>query len=663
LTQLDLGAAAALVTEEAILASDTAPVIAWLESQAVWSDFPFILLAAKRLTARTSAFVQQTVRLLGNVVVLERPISADTLASAVDSALRARRRQYQARRDILERQQAQDRLRLALDAGRLGSWELDLSSWQLSASATCKANFGRRALDAFSYEDLLAAVHPEDRERHLDTVSRAIAQGSELDIEYRSVWSDASEHWVHVRGQAIGAEGGTLRLAGVSLDITDRRNAQSELHASQDALRQLNESLESRIVARTSELSTANDRLVKEIAERERAQAALVQAQKMEAVGQLTGGIAHDFNNLLTAIVGNVDMIGRRTADERIKRLAGFAHEAANRASRLTGQLLAFSRSQRLDLKAVDVDRLIEGMGDLVTRSIGPAIEVRMELHAGAALAVADVNQLELAILNLVINARDAMPDGGALTISAAVRAHHGSGLEPGLYVVIGIADTGEGIAPHLIEKVFEPFFTTKPVGKGTGLGLSQVYGIAKQSGGIARIESQPGQGTSVQIWLPLAHTDAEDGAHFADEHPLVNTVRDERILLIEDDMDVRRFMSECLDSLGYHVVAAGDGRAGLEMLSKHDFELLIVDFAMPGLNGAQVADEVRRRSLDMPIVFVTGYADMAAIERVRGSKFVLRKPFEVAGLANVVRDALCATRSLNRNSDFGAQSANTLAP
>ncbi len=515
------GAGTALITEEALQHANLRALVDWLREQPAWSDFPFVLLAARQLSPRSET-AQAIIRDLGNVVVLERPIAAATIASAVDSALRARRRQYQTRNHLKERERAEERLR-----------------------------------------------------------------------------------------------------------------------ASQQALQQLNETLESRIAVRTHDLARANDRLMKEIAERERAQAALVQAQKMEAVGQLTNGIAHDFNNLLTAVVGNLDMIARRTDDARNKRLASFALEAAHRASRLTGQLLAFSRSQRLDLRPVLLDHLIEGMGDLVRRSIGPEIEIKLDLNADATQAVADANQLELAILNLVINARDAMPEGGTLTIATSVRKPDGVDLAGGSYVVVAIADTGVGVPSHLQQKVFEPFFTTKPTGKGTGLGLSQVYGIAQQSGGTARLISTPGRGTIVEIWLPISEAAIEATPAHDEEGSIADVARGESILVIEDDGDVRRFITECLNTLGFTVLEADNGHSGLEMLAHQCPDLVIVDFAMPGMNGAEVATCVRQAHPLLPIIFVTGYADMDAVERVAGVKFLLRKPFDVAGLSTIVRDAL----------------------
>jgi signal transduction histidine kinase len=512
--ELEADAGAAVVTEEALTGVDFDGLLDWLKEQPPWSDFPFVLLTTRQV-GRRSAAAQRVVDTLGNVVVLERPISAETLASAIDSALRARNRQYQTR--------------------------------------------------------------------------------------------------TYLR----------------------------ELQLSRHALQQLNETLETRIATRTVDLARANDRLVTEIAERERAQAALVQSQKMEAIGQLTNGIAHDFNNLLTAIVGNVDMISRRSNDERIKRLAGYAHQAANRASRLTGQLLAFSRTQCLDLQPVDVDALIDDMGDLMRRSIGPAIEIRIDLRTQEVLAVADPNQLELAVLNLIINARDAMPNGGTLTIGTSRKRAEHIELLPGEYVVIAVADTGTGIPAHLLPKVFEPFFTTKPIGKGTGLGLSQVYGIAQQSGGSALVKSAPGKGTTVEIWLPISDSEHQATARFAHSDPLIGIAHDEKIVVVEDDGDVRRFMVECLQTFGYHVSEADNGHVGLAMLQRTRPDLLIVDFAMPGMNGAELAHQVRARYEDLPIIFVTGYADMEAVESVTGVKYLLKKPFEVAGLASVVRSAL----------------------
>ena len=512
---LRLGAGTAVVTEESLTETDRRAFEHWLTSQPTWSDFPFILLTTKR-SGRRPVEALRIIRQLGNVVMLERPIHGETLASAVASALRGRRRQYEAR-------------------------------------------------------------------RHLE-----------------------------------------------------------DLEAAEGRLTQLNGSLETRISQRTQELARANNKLMEEVAERERAQAALVQSQKMEAVGQLTGGIAHDFNNLLTVIGGNLSLIQRRAPDDRTVRLSRFAMQATDRAAKLTRQLLAFSRTQKLTLKPVDVNALILGMTDLLARTIGSQIAIALDLDPGAPWALADANQVELAILNLAINARDAMPEGGSLRIGSQVIVSPDASLPAGSYVSIGVRDTGSGIPAHLMGKVFDPFFTTKPIGKGTGLGLSQVYGIAQQSGGTVRIDSTEGRGSTVEILLcaadPLVEPDASVPAH-----GVSRAERLERVLVVEDDAGVRRFITECLESLGYAVSQAADGREGLERLNADRPELMIVDFAMPGMNGVEVVTEARNVAPHLPVILATGYADMEAVDKIIGSEHVLRKPFQIDDLATAVRSALAA--------------------
>jgi CheY-like chemotaxis protein/two-component sensor histidine kinase len=359
----------------------------------------------------------------------------------------------------------------------------------------------------------------------------------------------------------------------------------------------------------------------------------------MEAVGRLTGGIAHDFNNLLTVIFGNLEMIQRRTDEERVLRLAKFAAEAAERAAKLTHQLLAFSRTQRLTLRPVDLNGLIVGMNDLLIRTIGPQIRIVTQLSDHAPWAMADENQLELAILNLAINARDAMPDGGVLTIETSVASANDDTLADGAYGVVRVADTGTGIPRHLLSKIFDPFFTTKPIGKGTGLGLSQVFGIARQSGGTVQIESDEGAGASFTLWLPLASP-----ANATDSTPtdISEAQRGQgRILVIDDDAGVRRFIVECLEMLGYQVSQAASGQEGLASLRSDEPDLLIVDYAMPGMNGVEVVQMARERAPNLPIILATGYADMDAVDKVIGLGALLRKPFRIDDLQKAVRHAL----------------------
>jgi signal transduction histidine kinase/ActR/RegA family two-component response regulator len=439
--------------------------------------------------------------------------------------------------------------------------------------------------------------------------------------------------------------GETLARAAASALRARRKQYETRRHLEQlreaeERLTQLNATLESRIHQRTRELSEANNRLMAEIAERERAQQAFVQAQKMEAVGQLTGGIAHDFNNLLTVIVGNLELVERRLADAPTARLVGFAREAADRAAKLTHQLLAFSRTQKLALRPVDVNTLVVGTDDLLRRTLGSQIDIRIKLAPEGPWAMADPHQLELALLNLAINARDAMGERGALAIESAERMAPDAVEGPGPYVVISVTDTGPGIPPHLIEKVFDPFFTTKPVGKGTGLGLSQVYGIARQSGGFVRIDSPPGQGATIEIWLPRTEAQAQPEAPAA-AVPRARQAGQARILVADDDTGVRTFICDCLEAVGYAVIQAADGAEALQLLDEQAPDLLIVDFAMPGLNGVDVVKEAWRRAPDLPILLATGYADMKAVDAVMDRDRILRKPFKVDDLEAAVALAL----------------------
>jgi CheY-like chemotaxis protein len=300
--------------------------------------------------------------------------------------------------------------------------------------------------------------------------------------------------------------------------------------------------------------------------------------------------------------------------------------------------LLTFSRSSNLDLKAVDVVGMLHGMRDMLALSLGTGIRFAADFGVREAWTHADANQLELAVLNLAINARDAMPDGGILTIKVALRETPDETVPAGHYVVIGVSDTGTGISPDVLSRVFDPFFTTKPVGKGTGLGLSQVYGIVRQAGGTARIHSEPGAGTTVELWLPMRDkTVAEvEAAQLEEEGAEMH----ERILVIEDDIDVRNFLVECLKMLGYRVTEAAHGRAGLERLSVDVPDLLMVDFAMPGMNGLEVISEARRSHPDLPVILATGYADVD-VTKESESFAVLRKPFQVGDLARTVKAAL----------------------
>ena len=423
----------------------------------------------------------------------------------------------------------------------------------------------------------------------------------------------------------------------------------AELEEARAKLSVLAGTLEAKVGERTRDLAAANDQLMKEIAERERTEARLLQAQKMEAIGQLTGGIAHDFNNLLTAVIGSIDLLLRRTEDEKLRRLAGNALQAAERGADLTAQLLAFSRRQRLSPTPVQANVVISGMGDLLSRTLGSHVRVETRLDSNLWPALADPTQLEVMILNLAINARDAMPAGGRLTIETrnvdAVPPALVPELDHGDYVAISVTDTGTGMAPRVLARAFDPFFTTKATGKGTGLGLAQLYGFARQSGGTARIESEEGRGTTVTIYLP--RTEAKPVARAAAAGTAKAGNR-QRILVVDDDDDVRMVAAALVEELGYQVAEAASGPAALDLLRAHlakdetsGIALVITDVVMPGMSGVDLAARVREIAPTLPIIFATGYADVQTFGAELATEELLKKPYRLAEVAAAIEVAL----------------------
>jgi PAS domain S-box-containing protein len=372
------------------------------------------------------------------------------------------------------------------------------------------------------------------------------------------------------------------------------------------------------------------------------AEEALRQSQKMEAVGQLVSGLAHDFNNVLGAVGAAFDMIRRRSEEPaRVQRFAEAGMEATDRGAKLTSQLLAFSRKQRMELTPLYVCDIIESVQDLLSRTLGPLIEIELGLNPAPVPVLADPTQVEMTILNLALNARDAMPQGGKLHIATIARhVTDDPELAPGDYVELVVRDTGTGMDEETLRRAIDPFFTTKPVGKGTGLGLAQVYGSARQGGGTVRIESKPGEGTTVSVFFPRTEQPVERG--MAERTPS-DRIPDSTgtVLLIDDDNDLRSVISGALTTLGYSVTEAADGPSGLKALEESRPDVVVVDFAMPGLNGAEVARKARDRWPDLPIVLASGYADTAAIEQAIGRDAkLLRKPFRIDELLDAVGEA-----------------------
>ena len=382
----------------------------------------------------------------------------------------------------------------------------------------------------------------------------------------------------------------------------------------------------------------------RDVSELRGAQEQLRQSQKMEALGQLTGGIAHDFNNLLTVVVGGLDLIAKRETDPKLQRYAQNALEAAERGARLTAQLLAFSRVQRLEVRPTHVEPLIENMRTLLRNVLGPGIAKEFFLDTHRVPVLADPTQLELAVLNLAINARDAMPDGGTLTFrTERVEVAGDPELESGEYLKLSIEDTGVGMPADVIDRAFEPFFTTKEVGKGTGLGLSMVYGVARQSGGTARIHSVPGEGTCIELFFRRAQDEAfaegVKGAGGAEPDLPVSA----SVLVIDDDPVVREFVAATLTDWGYAVREAGDGPSGLAAFREWRPEVVVVDFVMPGMSGADVARTILEEQPGQPILFVSGYSQTDAIKQAAPGAPLLAKPFRAEALDELVRGLLAA--------------------
>ena len=504
--QFVAGAGLAIIADEALQTADLRPLADFVSDQPSWSDFPVIILTRRGGGLEKNPFASRLADTFGNVVFLERPFHPTTLASLARTAIRGRRRQYEARSRLEE-------------------------------------------------------------------------------------------------------------LSGLA--------------------------------------ATLEQRVATEINARAEAEELLRQSQKMEAVGQLTGGIAHDFNNLLTGIGGSLEMIQSRAAQGRVDAVGRYivaAQSAVQRAAALTHRLLAFSRRQTLDPKPTDANRLIGGMEDLIRRTVGPLVQMEVIGAGGLWPTLVDPNQLENALLNLCINARDAMPDGGRLTIETAnkwldERAAKERELPPGQYVSLCVTDTGTGMEPAVMSHVFEPFFTTKPFGQGTGLGLSMIYGFARQSGGQIRIYTELGKGTTMCLYLPRHDHNAEHEDSLSGVHKDTPSGDGEVVMVIDDEPTIRMLISEILEDQGYATIEASDGPSGMRLLrSSARIDLLITDVGLPnGMNGRQVADAARELRPGLKVLFITGYAENAVVGNGHLEKGmqVISKPFEMDAIARKIREII----------------------
>ncbi|AEF20502.1 ATP-binding protein [Pseudomonas fulva] len=535
-----------------------------------------------------------------------------------------------------ELRSAKERIELALDAGAvLGTWVWDIPQDRVTGDERFARAFAadpQQAASGMALDQVTAAIHPDDRPAVRASIERTIASGGAYRAEYRVLHPEGGYRWIEANGRCeLAADGTPLRFPGVLMDIDERKR--TEL-----ALRQLTQTLE--------------ERVSEAVLQRIQAEEQLRQAQKMEAIGQLTGGIAHDFNNLLAGILGSLELIQRKLPANDHPQLARFVDAAiasANRGASLTHRLLAFARRQSLDLRPVQVNTLVCALEDLLVRTLGEQIALEIQLADDLWPTRSDSHQLENALINLAINARDAMPDGGTLRIETrntqlGESEAHNYQVPPGDYLLLSVSDTGCGMPEEIIRHAFEPFFTTKPIGQGTGLGLPMVYGFVKQTGGYLHLESQVGRGTTLNLYLPrLPVAPTEQPVDARRDAPRGTG---ERILVVEDDQVVRMLMIEVLEELGYQLIQASDAQSALGLLERHaPLDLLLTDVGLPGMNGRQLADAARQRQPGLKVLFATGYAEGAELRDGYLGKDMdmIAKPFSFESLASKLKAMLGA--------------------
>jgi PAS domain S-box-containing protein len=633
-SHLEAGAGSAVIAQEAFAGADLTSLFNWVATQPPWSDFPFVILTTRQDGARQRQRLLHLMERLRNVTLQERPIETVTLISTVRSALRSRQRQYEAAEHLKEREQVASHLEELVNERTREVTEVfaklheserqfrylvesvaDYAIFLLNTEGVVTSwNAGAERIKGYTATEIVGRhfstfYTEEDRDSGLPALALATARRTgRFEMEGWRVRKGGERFWASVIINAVHDEHGDLiGFAKVTRDLTQQRAIEEQLR----------------------------------------------QMQKMEAIGQLTGGIAHDFNNMLQIISGNIETLQRRIGhgDPSALRLITTALHGAERAATLTHRLLAYSRQQPLDPKPTDLNRLIIGMSDLLTRTLGERINVESVLSGGLWQVLADPNQTENAVLNLAVNARDAMPDGGKLTIETAniqldeAYAHANAEVTAGHYVMLAVSDTGIGMTANVLEKAFEPFFTTKKLGEGTGLGLSQVYGFVKQSGGHTKIYSEPGEGTTVRIYFPRAPLRTSSDARRRAQPQTSELGGSETILVVEDDAEVRAYTTGILRELGYCVLEAHEGDTALGLLaSEPEIELLFTDIGLPGpFNGRQLSDEARKIRPHMKVLFTTGYAQNAIIHQGRldpGVQLIV-KPFSFAGLAAKIRQML----------------------
>jgi len=646
--RIDATVAAVLLADEPA----TAPldeVSAALERLPAGSAIPFILLS--RDAEPYAALRARLPAAINDFVVLEEPVWPATLLSCLATCLRLHQQQRAHHAEVIERADQQARFERLIVNLPIGVSFIDPHGNTLLSNPKYDEYVPNRKIPSAAPERARRWVGLDSQGQVIPPsqyVGARALRGEQVNgQDYRYYPEEGGERWLRLSGVPLYDHAEQLMGAAVVIIDVDaeRRN--------EVMLRQFNHALEHEVDLRTQALQEALDRLTVEIQERNHAEELLRHSQKMEAVGQLTGGIAHDFNNMLTGIIGALDLIRMRLDAGRhddLPRYLDAAHGSAQRAAALTQRLLAFSRRQSLQTRPTEVNALIRAMADLLQRSLSETTGFELELDEAAGLALADPNQLENALLNLTLNARDAMPGGGTLRIEtsrlridAEQAAQHAVPADE--YVRLRVIDTGAGIAPGLLDKVFEPFFTTKPLGQGTGLGLSMVYGFVRQSGGFVSVDSRLGQGTVIALHLPAAAADVREVP--ASREPRKASAGDgQSILIVEDDDAVRLLLQTALEDLGYQVHLAADSQRALSLAARLDsLDLLLSDVGLPGLNGRQLAEMLQQERPGLPVVLITGYTEQASsrAEFLGPGMRLMTKPFTLELLAETVAGALAS--------------------
>ncbi|WP_313527233.1 response regulator [Stutzerimonas kunmingensis] len=618
-----------------------------LEKLPAGSAIPFILLS--RDAEPHAALKARLPSTINDFVVLEEPVGPATLLSCLATCMRLRQHQRAHHAEATERADQQTRFERLIENLPIGVCFIDADGTTLLSNPKYDEYVPNRKIPSTAPERARRWVGLDSHGQVIPPsqyVGARALRGEQVNgQDYRYYPEQGGERWLRLSGvplydhaeQPMGA-------AVVIIDVdAERRN--------EVMLRQFNHALEREVELRTQALQRALDQLTVEVQERSRAEEQLRHSQKMEAVGQLTGGIAHDFNNMLTGIIGALDLIRLRLASGRhddLPRYLDAAHGSAQRAASLTQRLLAFSRRQPLQTQPTAVNPLIRSLAELLQRSLGETIRFEQALEDDAGLALVDPSQMENALLNLALNARDAMPDGGTLRIETQRRAlppeqasQHA--VQPGDYLCICVIDSGVGIPARLVDKVFEPFFTTKPLGEGTGLGLSMVYGFVRQSSGFITIDTRQGEGTRVTLHVPAAPADARQEPAAAPTRK-AGAGGGRTVLLVEDDNAVRPLLESALEDFGYRVHLAADSQRALEVAAGLDsLDLLLTDVGLPGLNGRQLAEMLQQRRPGLPVVLITGYAEQAAtrVDCLAPGMHLMTKPFTLELLAETVSRAL----------------------